>query len=124
MTDEGHHHDEERQRGAEQAQALRAQADAGALSFDVYLPPSLAAWILDKIERGVFTDPSEAVFVLLGERRDLEPHADLRAAVLNRYIQAAVDGPRPLVPIEEVRRTLRDMSAAPRTEPAVWPRRE
>lgn len=123
MTDEGHYHDAECQRGAGQARALRAQADAGGLRFDVYLPPSLAAWVLDKIERGVFTDPSEAIFVLLGEQHDLEPHADLRAAVFNRSIRAAIDDPRPLVPIGEVWRTLRDMSAAPRPEPAAWPRR-
>ena len=123
MTDNLHHDEAERQRSAGQARGLRAQAEADGLRFDAYLPPSLAVWILDQIERGVFIDPSEAVFVLLGEQRDLAPHADLRAAVLSRSLQAAMDDPRPRVPLDEVLRDLCEKSAAPRPEPAVWPRR-
>jgi hypothetical protein len=54
------------------------------LRFQAFLPPILALWILDRIERGVFTDPSEAVFVLLDEARELElePHQHLRQELL------------------------------------------
>lgn len=56
-----------RQAAIEQARALRDQAEAGGLRFEVYLPSDLATWLLDKIARGVFADPSEAVFIMLGE---------------------------------------------------------
>src|SRR6266853_4439904 len=67
-----------------QARALREQAGKGGLRFEAYLPPGLAEWLLDLIERGVFADPSEAVFVLLSQHHDLESHADLRTELLRR----------------------------------------
>jgi len=35
-----------------QARALREQAGKGGLRFEAYLPPDLAEWLLDLIERG------------------------------------------------------------------------
>ena len=61
----------------EQAKQLRDQAAKGGLRFEAYLPPSLALWLLDLIEQDTFLDPSEAVFVILGEHKELAPHADL-----------------------------------------------
>jgi hypothetical protein len=78
---------EEKAKSAAQAQALRKQAQEGGLRFDVYLPPQLADWLLGLIERGVFTGPDEAAFVILAEHRELEPHADLRRELLKRIIQ-------------------------------------
>jgi hypothetical protein len=103
-----------------QASALRAQARAGGLRFGAYLPPDLADWILDAVERGVFTDPAEAVFVILTEHGDLEPHADLRQELMRRAIQAALDDPRPGIPHEQVMAMMQQWAAAPRPEPAVW----
>lgn len=71
----------------EQAKRLRNQVNEGGLRFEAYLPPSLALWLLDRIEQGKFLDPSEAVFVILGEHKELEPHADLRRELLKRSIQ-------------------------------------
>jgi Arc/MetJ-type ribon-helix-helix transcriptional regulator len=103
-----------------QAQALRDQARAGGLRFEAYLPPDLADWLLAHIERGTFKDPSEAVFVILGEHEELEPHADLRGELLKRVLQAAANDPRPGAPVEEVRERLRARAKASRPEPAVW----
>lgn len=103
-----------------QAHALREQARVGGLAFDVYLPPNLADWLLGLVEQGVFVDPGEAVFVILDEHRELEPHADLRQELLRRGIQEAIDDPRPGVSAEEFAAEMRDMCAAPHTEPAVW----
>jgi hypothetical protein len=50
----------------------------------------------------VFTDPSEAVFLMLGEQQELEPHADLREELPRRSCQAALDEPRPGIPHEQV----------------------
>jgi antitoxin ParD1/3/4 len=107
-----------------QAKAMRDQARKGGLRFEAYLPPELADWVLELIERGVFTDPSEAVFVILGEHRDLEPHADLREEILRRSCQAAMDDPRPGIPHEKIEERLRELAARPRPDPALWQHRK
>jgi antitoxin ParD1/3/4 len=95
------------------------QAEKGGLRFSAYLPPGLADWLLGLIEKGTFHDPSEAVFVILGEHQDLEAHTDLRREILARSLQAAIDDPRPSIPAEEVFKELRELHALP-LEPAVW----
>ena len=110
----------ERRVGAAHAAALRAQAAAGGLRFEAYLPPDLALWLLDQIATGVFKDPSEAVFVMLGEQQDMEPHADLRRELLSRTLQAAMKDPRPGIPAEEMFRKLKALGEKPLPEPAVW----
>lgn len=105
-----------------QAAALRDQARAGGLRFEAYLPPSLADWLLDRIERGMFADPSEAVFAIVGNFRDLEPHRDLRDALLGRMLAASaaeLESPRPA---EAVFAELRDKMTEPRPDPAQWTR--
>jgi len=103
-----------------QARALRKQAAEGGLRFEAYLPPQLAQWLLDRIEKGVFLDPREAVFVLLGEHEDLEPHKDLRQELLRRRLNAAIDDPRPSIPAQQIFDELRKKMTAPLPEPAVW----
>jgi hypothetical protein len=103
-----------------QAKALREQACAGGLRFEAYLPPGPAEWLLDLIARGVFTDPSEAVFVMLGKQQELEPHADLREELLRRSCQEALDDPRPGISPEEMKERMETLLAAPRPQPAVW----
>ena len=107
----------------EQAKRLRNQVNEGGLKFEAYLPPSLALWLLDRIEQGQFLDPSEAVFVILGEHEELEPHADLRRELLKRRIQAAADDPRPGISGEEMKAELRKKRKAPLPEPARWEKR-
>ena len=75
----------------------------GGLRFEAYLPPKLALWLLDLIEQGTFLDLSEAMFVILGEHKELEPHADLRQELLKRSIEAAADDPRPGISSEELK---------------------
>ena len=113
---------EEKAKNIAQAKALKEKARKGGLRFEAYVPPGLAEWLLGLIERRVFVDPSEAVFVMLGEHKDLEPHADLRRELLKRTLQAAMDDPRPSVPHEEVMERLRKLATAPRPEPAERPR--
>jgi antitoxin ParD1/3/4 len=108
--------------GRARAAAIRDQAVAGGLRFEAYLPPGLAEWLIDLIASGVFTDPSEATFVMLGEQQELEPHSDLREELMRRSCQAALDDPRPGITTEEMQERLRAWSSAPRVEPAVWRR--
>ena len=103
-----------------QARALREQARAGGLHFEVYLPSGLADRLLGHIERGTFRDPGEAVFVMLGEQEELEAHPDLREELLRRGIQAAIDDPRPGIPAEEVKAYFEKLMEERRPEPAVW----
>jgi len=114
----------ERESDIAQARTLREQARKGGLRFEAYLPPSLAEWLLDLVEQGVFTDPGEAVFVILGEHKDLEPHADLREEILRRSLQAAMDDPSPGFTAEEVNERMRKLMSEPRAEPAVWRHRK
>ncbi len=111
---------EHRERDIAQAKALKDQARQGGLRFEVFLPPDLAEWILNLVERGVFIDPSEAVFVKLGEQRELEPHADLRQELLKRSLRASVDDPEPPLSIEEASARMRVRAEGPRIEPADW----
>src|SRR5258708_1297629 len=71
-----------------EARALRAPAAKSGLRFEAYLPPVLAAWLLDRIGHGVFADPSAAVVAILGEYRELEPHADLRQELRRSTVEA------------------------------------
>jgi antitoxin ParD1/3/4 len=103
-----------------QAKALREQATKGGLRFEAYLPPQLADWLLGLIEQGTFRDPSEAVFVILGEHEELAPHADLRQELLKRRLLSGINDPRPDIPAEEVFAKLDKMFDRPTPEPAVW----
>jgi hypothetical protein len=107
----------------EQAKRLRNHVNEGGLRFEAYLPPSLALWLLDLIEQGKFLDPSEAVFVILGEHKELAPHADLRRELLKRSIQAAADDSRPGISGDEMKAPLREKFKNPLPEPARWENR-
>lgn len=111
---------EQRQKRIAQAKALRKQASEGGLRFEAYLPPQLADWLLERIEKGVFLDPGEAVFVLLGEHVELEPHTDLRQELLRRRLDAAINDRRPGIPADQVLSELRKRFAVPRPKPAAW----
>jgi len=111
---------EERARDIAQAKALKEQAAKGGLRFEAYLPSDFAEWLLDFVERGVFVDPSEAVFVMLGEYRDLEPHADLRNEVLKRSLEASMNDPSPSIPYEEVKERMGKLLSEPQPEPVTW----
>ena len=111
---------EQRKRDIAQAQALRARAVKGGLRFEVLLPPGLAEWVLDFVARGVFVDPSEAVFVMLAEQKDLEPHRDLRDEILKRSFQASLDETDSLRAMDEATEAGRERVLAGQSEPAVW----
>ena len=115
---------EERVRDIAQAKSLRELASKSGLRFEAYLPPALAEWVLDLVERGVFADPGEAEFVMLGEQRDLEPHADLRQECLKRSLEVATRDPCPGLLPEEVTARLEKLASEPRPQAAVWQRRK
>ena len=109
-----------------QAKALREQARAGGLRFEAYLPGSMADWLLAQIERGRFADPSEAVFLIVQNFIEMEPHRDLRDELLRRILDESVRRGLEDVkagrvrPADEVFDELRRELAKPRREPARW----
>jgi len=110
----------ERKAGAIHAAALKAQAAAGGLRFEAYLPPDMAVGLLELIERGTFKDPSEAVFVMVGEQQELAAHPDLRGELLRRTIEDAANDPHPGCFAAEVFSQIAAELAAPRPPAAVW----
>ncbi|ARR57740.1 CopG family transcriptional regulator (plasmid) [Rhizorhabdus wittichii DC-6] len=103
-----------------QAKALREQARAGGLRFEAYLPPALADWMLERIEAGMFADPSEAVFAIVRTYSELEPHRDLRDELLGRMLDASAAELESARPADEVFAKLHRELAGPRPEPARW----
>ncbi len=103
-----------------QAKTLRAQAEKGGLAFQAWLPPQQALWILDLIEHSKYGDPGEAVFNLLGEAQDLAPHDDLRKELLKRSLDAALNNPGPVVPIEACVPDMLSRMEGPQPAPAEW----
>jgi Arc/MetJ-type ribon-helix-helix transcriptional regulator len=108
----------------ESDQELKEQALKGGLRFEAYLPPDLAEWLLGLIERGVFSNPSEAVFVILSEHRELESHADLLDELLSRSLRAAIGDPRPSLSSDDIEKHLRELSDTPLPEAAIWRKSE
>jgi hypothetical protein len=106
--------------GKPEARKVRKTATEGGLRFQAYLPPELALWLLDRIEQGMFLDPSEAVFVLIKEARALEPHLDLRQELLKRQILSATNDLRPSISAEEFKARFEAMRQRPRPEPPIW----
>src|ERR1700679_4368268 len=84
---------EEKAKSIAHAKALRAQAEKGGLRFSAYLPPGLADWLLGLIEKGIFHDPSEAVFVILGEHKAWVGHTDASRAILAGSLEETIPAP-------------------------------
>jgi hypothetical protein len=74
----------------EQAAALRERAAKDGMRFSAYLPPSLAAWVLDEIIAGRFSDPCEAAFCAMQDLQALSEHPPVREALLEKVLKAAV----------------------------------
>src|SRR3546814_1143486 len=91
----------------DQAKALREQARAGGLRFEAYLTGDQADWLLERIERGMFADPSEAVFAIVKNFIDMEPHHDLRDELLRRIL----DGSRSEEQTSELQSLMRNSHA-------------
>src|SRR3546814_4397302 len=59
------------------------------LRFEAYLTGDQADWLLERIERGMFADPSEAAFAIVKNFIDMEPHHDLRDELLRQIGRAS-----------------------------------
>ena len=64
--------------------SVRRQAAEGGLTFEAYLPPALAEWVIGLVEHEVFHSPAEAVFVAIQSFRELDDHPDLKQELLGQ----------------------------------------
>lgn len=106
----------------DQAKALREQARAGGLCFEAYLTGDQADWLLERVEAGMFVDPSEAVFAIIQNFIDMEPHRDLRDELLRRILERSLEDVKAgrVRDADEVFAELRRELAKPRPEAARW----
>jgi len=102
--------------------SVRRQAAKGGLTFEAYLPPALAEWVIGLVEHEVFHSPSEAVFIAMQSFQELDEHLDLQQELLNRAMQKGIEAAEEGGgnPAEEVMERLRKAMEEPRAEPAVW----
>lgn len=110
------------QKRIEQARTLKNHAsNGGGLKFEAYLTPDLAVWVLDMVERGVFIDPSEAVFVFMGQAKDIELHNDIKLEILKRRLGLSIEdmANEKTFTTEEVQAHMKNVMED-RIEPALW----
>lgn len=110
------------ERDQAQAQALREQACAGGLRFEAYLIGDQADWLLERVERGMFVDPAEAVFAIVQNFIEMEPHRDLRDELLRRMLESSLEDVKAgrVHDAEDVFDELRRELAKPQPEAARW----
>lgn len=78
----------------EQARQLKEMAQKGGLRFEAYLPPDLAIWVLDQMERVDFVDPSELVFTVLQQAGDIDADEFLQSQILRARIEQGMSDGR------------------------------
>jgi Arc/MetJ-type ribon-helix-helix transcriptional regulator len=104
----------------EQLERIKAHTRARGMTFEVFLPETLADWLRSKIAAGAFESPAEAAFVAFQDLQALDRHPDARRALLTAMIEAGVNDPRPGIPAAEVIEELRArMREDANTEPPV-----
>ena len=77
-------------RSCERARLLGKQASEGGLKFETYLPSGLAEWVLDMVEKGIFQDPAEAVFVYMSQAQDISEVPGLGQMIEGEIIQERI----------------------------------
>lgn len=68
---------------------FKNQVAESELQFEAYLPSDLASWVVELVEQGAFTSPSEAVFVAMQTFRELDRHPEIKNALLGQMLADA-----------------------------------
>jgi Uma2 family endonuclease len=71
------------------------------MTFEVFLPESLANWLRAKLAEGVFSDAKEAAFVAFQDLRDLDEQPHVREQLLTAVVEDRLGDPRPGIPPEQ-----------------------
>lgn len=108
----------------EQARRLKPLVREHGLKFEVFLPSSLASWVLEMVENGDFHSPGEAVFVMMRLAKDLDPHQDLKEEILRREFDKRMNDRKGMkyYTFEEVKARIEEVKKKRknRSEPPVW----
>jgi antitoxin HicB len=70
----------------EQRERIRANIRARGMTFEVFLPESLADWLHKKIAGGVYTDARDAAYLAFQDLRELDRHPEVRRELLAAMI--------------------------------------
>jgi antitoxin ParD1/3/4 len=87
----------------EETERIRAHIRARGMTFEVFLPESIANWLREKIAAGAFKDPGEAAFVAFQDMRELDRHPDVRQELLKAMIEATAADLSEGISMEELR---------------------
>lgn len=108
----------------EQVRRLKPLVRENGLKFEAFLPSSLAIWILEMVENGDFHSPSEAVFVMMGLAKNLDPHQDLKEEILKREFDKRINNSdeTKYYSLEEVKTRMEEVKEKlkNRSEPPIW----
>jgi hypothetical protein len=89
----------------EEARIQRRIRERG-ISFEAFLPESMADWLRTKLATGVFESARQAAFVAFQDLIELDQHPKVRQQLLTAMLDASVSDPRPGMSIEELRAAL------------------
>ncbi len=79
----------------EEDERIRAHVRARGMTFEVFLPETLANWLREKISAGVYQDPGEAAFVAFQELQELDRHPEVRKQLFAAMVDAGLSGLEP-----------------------------
>jgi Arc/MetJ-type ribon-helix-helix transcriptional regulator len=87
----------------EQQARIREHIRARGLTFEVFLPESIANWLRQKITDGVYANAGEAAFAAFQDLQVLDRHPDVRKALISAMIKDSQDDPGRSVSLDELR---------------------
>jgi antitoxin ParD1/3/4 len=86
----------------EQQERIRAHIRARGMTFEVFLPESIADWLRELLAAGVFENAGQAAFVAFQEMQELDRHPEVRNALLKAMVQASAADPSEGISMEEL----------------------
>jgi antitoxin ParD1/3/4 len=87
----------------EQQERIRAHIRARGMTFEVFLPESIADWLRELLAAGVFENAGQAAFIAFQEMQELDRHPKVRQQLLKAMIKASEDDPGEGISMEELR---------------------
>lgn len=122
----------------EEQARIQAHVRARGMTFEVFLPQSLANWLRTQLADGVFADAKEAAFLAFQDLQQLDEHPHVREQLQRAVIEERLNDPRPGIPAEQVVQQQRarwrrwaeteppaaaDPVSSPTTNASLWPTR-
>jgi len=109
---------------AAEDERIKAHIRARGLTFEVFLPETIANWLWQKLEAGVYKDPKEAAFIAFQDLMELDRHPAARTQLLKAQLNASAADPRPGITMEEWQAkhdaTLREYLSTEPPAPRTW----